>query len=95
MNRDEPQTGAKAVGLRLIQLRQSYDMSPAEFCRWTDFGQQAWSNYERGYRLIRLDQAMRLSQITGASLDWIYKGDPSGLPFRLASKLVPPASERA
>jgi transcriptional regulator with XRE-family HTH domain len=95
MKRDDPQTGTKAVGERLTRLRESYDMTPAEFCRWTGFGQQAWSNYERGYRLIRLDQALRLGQVTGASLDWIYRGDASGLPFRLASKLLPPASERA
>lgn len=95
MRTEEAQVGLKAVGERLTQLRESYGMKQAEFCRWTGFSTQAWNNYERGYRLINLDQAMKLWRITGATLDWIYRGDPSGLPFRLASKLVTPASETA
>jgi transcriptional regulator with XRE-family HTH domain len=79
---------ARAVGERLRRLREALGFkSAAAFCRFAEIGETAWNNYERGRRRIDLDQALKLAARTGASLDWIYRGQESSLPVGLASKL--------
>jgi transcriptional regulator with XRE-family HTH domain len=48
---------------------------------------QAWNNYERGLRRISIDQAIKVCQATGVSLDWVYRGLAAWLPVELATAL--------
>jgi len=59
-------------------------LTQAAWCRVTGIEPQAWNNYERGLRRISLDQALKVCQATGATLDWLYRGMADGLPVRLA-----------
>lgn len=74
----------KAIGVRIVAVREALDMTPAAFARHTGLSPQAISNWECGLRRISLDKAIRLCRATGATLDWIYFGDASGLPIRFA-----------
>jgi hypothetical protein len=88
----------KIIGPRLEQTREALGLSAAQLCRRIDCAQNRWSQYESGERPITLDIAERLCNEFGLTLDWIYRGDRSGLPQRLIEKLPPaeaPAKRRA
>jgi transcriptional regulator with XRE-family HTH domain len=70
---------------RLKQLRESTKLDQVAFCRVVGIEPQAWNNYERGFRRISLDQALKICQATGASLDWIYRG--IGKPVKLPASV--------
>ena len=76
---------AREVGRRIAALREAMSLSAAQFARHTGITAQALHNYESGLRRISLDQAILVCDRTGSTLDWIYFGDPSGLPLRFAS----------
>ncbi|MBB3996900.1 helix-turn-helix transcriptional regulator [Aureimonas pseudogalii] len=88
-------TDIRAIGQRLIQTRAALGMSQADFARFLDFSTAALSNYETGLRRPNLDQAFVIVRRTGVTLDWIYFGDRSGLPLRLAEKIPNEADEFA
>ena len=77
-----------AIGHRLKQLRLALgNLSQADVCRAIDVIPSRWNQYETGDRKITDDVAARLRQRYGVTRDWIYDGDPSGLPVRFADKL--------
>lgn len=77
-----------AIGKRLELTR-----IVLEFPRQVDFytaikvDKSDWSHFESGERRITLGVAMRIKQQFGITLDWIYCGDPSGLPLHISQKL--------
>lgn len=77
----------KAIGGRIKLIRSAMGMTPADFSRLTGLSSQLISNYETGYRRPDLDKALIIVQKTGATLDYLYLGDTSGLPVRLANKM--------
>jgi transcriptional regulator with XRE-family HTH domain len=48
---------------------------------------QKWNNYERGRDRIPVDVAIRLCVVTGANLDYIYRGIMGSLPSDLIQKI--------
>jgi transcriptional regulator with XRE-family HTH domain len=72
---------------RLRLTRQSMKLKQADWCRFVGIGPQAWNNYERGINRISIDQAIKVCVATGVSLDWIYRGQLTGLPIELATAL--------
>lgn len=46
-----------------------------------------WNNYEMGKRRISIEHALQLCSATGATLDWIYRGNIASLPADLAAKI--------
>ena len=79
---------AREIGQRIMALMNVLGDSQAEFCRRTGISDQSLSNYFHGLRRISLDQALQICDSTGATLDWIYFGDPSGLPLKFAALAV-------
>lgn len=77
----------KDIGQRLVDLRIALGIKPAELCRRTGIDPSLWSQFEKGKRRIPVDDAITLRTTYGAPLDWIYLGDSSGLPLRLADAL--------
>lgn len=77
----------KDIGERLKLLREAKGMTQAAFSRTLKIDQQQWNNYERGFRRISIDQATKVCIITGATLDWIYRGVTSALPLELALQI--------
>lgn len=77
------------VANRLKIFRESLGVSQAELCRQTGFSSAQWAQYETAKRRISLEAALLLNRTYGVTLDYIFLGDRSGLPMRIASKLPP------
>ncbi len=75
------------VAGRLKRTREAFGMNQAAWCRLVGIDTPAWNNYESGLRRISIDQAMKVCQATGVSMDWIYRGLMSGLPVDLVTRL--------
>lgn len=85
---DTPESQAKAISRRLRELRQALGYTQATMARIAGIGTTTWNNYEKGLRRISLDEALKVCSATGATLDWIYRGEGIGqLPRDLALKL--------
>ena len=81
------------IGRRITALREALNLNKTAFGALIGTSQPAVSQYESGARRPELDVAQRIRMRTGVTLDWIYEGDRSGLPLRLATEL-PDLSER-
>jgi transcriptional regulator with XRE-family HTH domain len=77
------------IGKRLKALRiaSGYERNQKGFVDLIGIAPNAWSQYEAGTRLPTLDQADKIVVATGVTLDWIYRGNVSGLPHHIAVKL--------
>lgn len=68
---------------RLVALREALGYNQSAFAVHVELTQPALNNYERGLRRPDFDSAIKIKVKTGATLDWIYEGDRTGLPGRL------------
>lgn len=82
------QTGTREVAARLKQTREALKLTQARLCRIADISTSAWNNYETADARIGVDQAIKLCQATGVTLDWIYRGIRSGLPSAILEGLT-------
>lgn len=84
--------------MRIDALMKALDLKQVEFANLVGISQPALNNYLKALRRPDIDVAIAIQGRTGATLDWIYLGDRSGLPVRLAivlPDLSAPAAERA
>jgi transcriptional regulator with XRE-family HTH domain len=76
-----------SVGRRLKLLRLATSgprrSTVREFADWCGFSRPAWSNYEIGLRVPKLEEALKLKRKFGVTFDWIYTGDELGMPASL------------
>lgn len=81
--------GIKDIGDRLRLTFAALDVTSAEVCRRTGITESQLSQFLGGknQRRITVDAAYKLRDEFRLTLDWIYDGDPSGLPNSLAAKL--------
>lgn len=77
----------RMTGDRLRMSRIALGKTQAELARVLLISPQRWNNYERGARPIDIEFAVRLCERFGLTLDWLYRGVMSGLPFELAQRL--------
>lgn len=75
------------VARRLTVTREALELSQTEFCEAAGISQPRYSPFESGKRRLTLDAAMALVDRYNLTLDWLYRGDPSGLPMHLATKI--------
>lgn len=75
----------RGVGARLAKLAAASGYNGADIVRLSGgtIRPSRWSEYLKGERLITVEAAVAVIRITGATLDYIYMGNPSGLPKRL------------
>ena len=78
----------KAVGLRLELTRDALGAKPGVFATGAGIGVNTYSQYESGARMPVLANALKLCARYELTLDWIYRGDPSGLKYNLADKII-------
>lgn len=72
---------AVEIGKRLRLLREALKMSQTALCRLAGITPQAWNNAETGDNLLTVPNAVKLCRVTGATMDWIYRGQiQSALP---------------
>ena len=83
-----------ATRLRLIRIAYGRihgierEMSQSAISRIVGVKVQAWNNVESGANQIGIDSAIKLRAKTGATLDYIFLGDPSALPHMLAVEIA-------
>ena len=81
-------TSKAAVQQRLILTRKAVSGdNQADFCRRVRIATNTWSNYEMGRNLISREEAVKVCEATGVSLDWIYRGVQALLPMVVADKI--------
>jgi hypothetical protein len=85
----------EAIAERLRASQAALGLKAAEICRLTGIRPNTYSQWLGAKGRPRLDEAMLLCDHLGYTLDWIYFGDPSGLPYALASELGLPAKAPA
>lgn len=75
------------VGRRLRQTRTALGLDQQDFGTRAGMSQPQYNQYENGKRLLTLASALLLCSEYGLTLDWLYRGDPSGLPYRMATAI--------
>lgn len=70
--------------LRLTRMALGYsDRQQSDFAAESGVAQSHYNKFESGVRRLTLDIAMKLCHRWGITLDWMFRGDPSGLPTKL------------
>ena len=72
-----------AIALRLVVTREALGMRQGEFAAKSEIAANTYNQYEQGKNRISLDKAIALCDEFGMTLDWIYRGEPSGLKVAL------------
>jgi transcriptional regulator with XRE-family HTH domain len=75
------------ISRRLRLLRKAVAVNQTELCAVTGITRAAWSNYENARDRIGVDAAMKICRTYGATLDWIYFGDPEFLRSGLRDRI--------
>lgn len=70
------------IGRKVLGLKSS------ELCELTGIARNTYSQWENGKGRPPLDMARVLRRQFGFTLDWLYEGDPSGLPMKLAQAIA-------
>ena len=84
----------EAVGRRLQLTREALDMKIGKFAKSAGIAFNTYSQYESGIRIPVLGNAIKLCERYELTLDWIYRGDPSGLKYNLAEQIIRLRRER-
>lgn len=85
--RTPPESEVQGIARRLKAAREAMGITAAELCRRTGIAPNTYSQWEAAKGRPELDQAKKLCKSLRWTLDYIYLGDPSGLPHGLAVKL--------
>lgn len=83
-----PQDELDEIAARLVLSREAMGLKANALCRLAGIKTAAYSQWENGRGAPRLDQARLLRRTLGYTLDWIYEGDRSGLPMKLATAIA-------
>jgi transcriptional regulator with XRE-family HTH domain len=78
----------EAIAKRLEATRKAIGLSQKDFARRAGIADNTYNQYERAVSQPKIENAYALCDTYGLTLDWIYNGDPSGLPQRLFRELV-------
>ncbi len=83
----QAETALAQIARRLELARRAHGLSQTEFAAGAGIKQNAYNQYEQGRKRPNVDNAMALCDAYGLTLDWIYRGDPSSLPYKLANAI--------
>jgi DNA-binding XRE family transcriptional regulator len=79
--------GTLEAAERLRNSREALKLTPTRICALSGIERNTWSNAENGLNRLSVDNAIRLCQVTGLTLDWLYRGVKTGLPLMIAEAL--------
>lgn len=86
-----------AIAARLRATREAFGLADHEFSRRAGIEKVTYRQYELAKHQPHLEQSMQICDVYGVTLNWIYRGDISGLPFHIANilaSMAAPAVER-
>jgi transcriptional regulator with XRE-family HTH domain len=81
------------IARRIAELIETLGHNQTSFANLVGISQPALNNYLKAIRRPDIDVAIQIQMRTGATLDWLYLGDRSGLPSRLLAILPDLSSE--
>lgn len=80
------------IGRRLKAARDALGLSQADICRAVDVSPSRWNQWETGGKLPDALVMAEVSRRYGITMDWVFAGNPAGLPHAISSKLLKAAS---
>lgn len=84
---DNHQRSGRAIGQRVALLREIAGLTQGQLARQIGVSQGTVSAFEKGSRPPGLKAGHRICDVFGCTLDYIYRGDTSGLPMRLLTEI--------
>lgn len=81
------QDSPEAVGERLRRVRELLGLTKREFAERADLTEQTYGPFENAKRPLSLEAAKRLRKTYGLTLEFMYFGNKSDLPHRIAKDL--------
>ena len=86
-DRDSDGVTKAAIGKRLKLSREALGVSQSDFADRCEIARNTYNQYEKGVNKVPVDAALKMRELYGLTLDWIYVGDPSGLRHEIADKI--------
>lgn len=86
-------TSLKDVSQRLRITREVYNKKQGDFALEASIAHNTYNQYESGKRIPSIDNAILLCQKYDLTLDWIYRGETSGLKYSLAEEIMKKMNE--
>ena len=85
----QPNAGSvPAIAARLIQTRKALGLNQTQLCKLAGIATNTYNQWEKAVGRPDIDEAEKLCAKLGYTLDWIYRGDASGLSSDLRTKLA-------
>lgn len=75
-------TTQAAIGRRLALMRQVLGLAQGEFALKAGLKPNAYNQYEMGKKRPSIEAALALCDAYDLTLDWIYRGEASGLRYQ-------------
>jgi transcriptional regulator with XRE-family HTH domain len=95
MTTDLDPRSLEGIAERLRRTREALNIKKQkEFAERADISPNTYNQWEKGRVYPDLQYAIRLRDEYGLTLDWIYLGDPSGLPYQLVRLLRESAEQK-
>ena len=82
----QPPESWEGVTERLEKLRGALGLNKKQFAESVGMTPQNWGNVMKGRSMLPVPVAIRACLLTGADLDYIYRGDATGLAPRPESR---------
>lgn len=82
------ETDFDAIGARLELLRRVIGENQNEFAARAGILPNTYNQYAKGKKRPSIENAIALCEVHELTLDWIYRGDNSGLTRRLALRAI-------
>ncbi len=76
------------VARRLSLVRRALGLNQLEFGTRAGLSQPQYNQFETGKRRLTIEAALSLCHAYNLTLDYLYRGDPSGLPYKLATDIA-------
>jgi transcriptional regulator with XRE-family HTH domain len=77
-----------AIARRLQITRKALGLKQGEFADRAGIARNAYNQFDLGKRLLTLQRGHQLCDEYKLTLDWLFRGDPSALPSRLAAEIA-------
>lgn len=91
--RNQSERSSEEIGKRLAVTRQVLGLLQGRIIHQNEFSQKAgltpsqYNQYETGSKRPSLESAHLLADAYSLTLDWIFRGDPSGLRYDIAEAI--------
>ena len=88
MSKDPTSVGQIGDRLRQTRIALGFDKQQGRFAERAGCAVNAYNQWERGKRRLDVGAAIKIAATYSLTLDWIYRGIPSGLSADLVGRLT-------